>query len=91
MAETQKFVNRYQTTCAPYEGELYTLKVGDWKFQRPEIDPNKCSGCGICWFSCPTHAIRKKDTQYQVDLEWCKGCGICAAECQVKAIDMVRL
>ena len=91
MNEERKFVNKYQTTCAPFLGELYSIKVGDWKYQKPERDIDKCTGCGLCWFSCPTQAIYKKDSKYEVDLEWCKGCGICTEECPVGAITMVLL
>ena len=82
---------KYQTVSASYLGELHTINVGDWKYQKPERDIDKCTGCGLCWFCCPTQTIYKKDTKYEVDLDWCKGCGICAEECPVQAIRMVEL
>lgn len=30
-----------------------TRKTGDWRFMRPEVNPDKCDGCGICVKFCP--------------------------------------
>lgn len=84
---------KYQTPYAPViPGKpLFSLKVGDWKFQKPEVDKAKCTKCGLCWLYCPTQTIYEAETHYEVDLDWCKGCGICANECPVEAIAMVAL
>jgi len=84
---------RYQTPYMPViPGKpLFALKVGDWKFQKPERDEAKCTRCGLCWLHCPTQAIYETDAGYKFDLDWCKGCGICANECPIQAITMVAL
>jgi pyruvate ferredoxin oxidoreductase delta subunit len=62
--------------------------TGDWRLQRPVLDPSKCNGCLLCWILCPDGVVAK-DTR-AIDYEYCKGCGICAKECPRKAITMVR-
>jgi len=32
-------------------------KTGNWSFMRPEIDKNKCTGCGNCVSYCPEATI----------------------------------
>jgi pyruvate ferredoxin oxidoreductase delta subunit len=73
---------------APRGQEIYIVKTGEWRFQKPVILPAKCTRCGICLILCPTNAIREKYDAYEVDLSTCKGCGICANECYAGAIAM---
>ncbi|HPL93096.1 MAG TPA: 4Fe-4S binding protein [bacterium] len=70
-------------------------KTGAWRTFRPEIDFEKCTGCGICESVCPEPCIsnsHKKNKMgkevRQIDYDYCKGCGLCAAECPFKAISM---
>jgi pyruvate ferredoxin oxidoreductase delta subunit len=68
-------------------------RTGDWRTQRPVVDPDLCIKCNICWKFCPDNAIyradREKDQAISYDYEYCKGCGICASECPKGAITMV--
>jgi 2-oxoacid:acceptor oxidoreductase delta subunit (pyruvate/2-ketoisovalerate family) len=73
---------------APLGKELYIVKTGEWRFQKPVILREKCTRCGICFVFCPTNAIREREEVYEADLETCKGCGICANECHAGAITM---
>ena len=57
------------------------------------IDPNICSGCGICADNCHFDAINKSDSlnqrqrfPYIIDPFLCEGCGLCANICPVNAI-----
>jgi NADH:ubiquinone oxidoreductase subunit F (NADH-binding)/(2Fe-2S) ferredoxin/NAD-dependent dihydropyrimidine dehydrogenase PreA subunit len=51
------------------------------------IDPEVCTGCGICMHACPHEAIRgKKKQTHVIDLLACRKCGICVAECKTEAI-----
>jgi len=55
---------------------------GDWRFERPVWDTQKCVRCGICYLSCPDGAIfQNEDGFYEVDLTYCKGCGLCVKQC----------
>ncbi len=55
-----------------------------------EVDPARCSGCGVCVPLCPYHAISL--TEYEgklrakIEFTQCKGCGVCAAACPSQAI-----
>ena len=73
---------------APIGKELYIVKTGEWRFQKPVIAHEKCTRCGICLVFCPTNAIKEKEGAYEADLETCKGCGVCANECHAGAITM---
>ncbi|MEJ2169322.1 MAG: 4Fe-4S binding protein [Desulfobacterales bacterium] len=70
-------------------GSSLNYKTGDWRDQRPVIDPETCKQCGICKEVCPDDAVRVIDDQYVIDYDFCKGCGICAHECTAEAIEMV--
>ena len=56
-----------------------------------EVDPDKCTACGICSKVCPYQAIvfdRKSKAPAKVTTAACAGCGTCAAECPAGAIYM---
>lgn len=53
------------------------------------IDPDICSGCGICIQVCPYSAIEKDEDGKSTVIEvLCKGCGACGATCPQRAITM---
>ncbi len=72
----------------PLGKELYIIKTGDWRFQKPVVLKEKCTRCGICLIFCPTNSIKAGEASYEADLNTCKGCGICANECYAGAITM---
>jgi MinD superfamily P-loop ATPase len=47
------------------------------------IDPEKCTGCGLCRELCRYHAINE---DFRVDPIDCEGCGVCVYFCPEKAI-----
>ena len=51
------------------------------------VDPDSCTGCGICTDRCPVHAITA-DEKAGVDFLKCLGCGLCSTACPVEAITM---
>jgi len=53
------------------------------------IDPDICSGCGVCVERCPTDAIELNDNgTAERDENACFGCGICARFCPEGAVSL---
>ena len=73
-------------------------KTGSWRTLKPEVDPDKCTGCTICWKFCPESAIRlhtvekngKEKVLPVINYDYCKGCGICWTECPADAIRSIE-
>lgn len=57
-----------------------------------EVNPEKCSGCGICIVLCPCRAIefveQDGNVRAKINTAKCKGCGICVSACPSKAITL---
>ena len=70
-------------------GTSLDYKTGNWRDQRPVIDPESCKKCDICRNVCPDDAVNVNGEQYEIDYNFCKGCGICAHECTANAIKMI--
>ncbi len=52
----------------------------------PQIDPEVCTGCGICVDACPSESISLKDDKAVIDPDECSNCGACIDECPEGAI-----
>jgi NADH:ubiquinone oxidoreductase subunit F (NADH-binding)/(2Fe-2S) ferredoxin/Pyruvate/2-oxoacid:ferredoxin oxidoreductase delta subunit len=51
------------------------------------IDPEKCTGCGICKRACIHGAISgEKKEVHIINTDLCQKCGICRSECKFEAI-----
>lgn len=74
------------TILAP--GNAAQRKTGDWRVERPAIDYERCTRCGLCFVACPDAAITLDENGYPViDYEHCKGCMICRQQCPLEAIE----
>ena len=73
-----------------YEAHVFEKKcpakrcIGLLKF---EVEPEKCTKCGLCFRSCPVEAItwQKKEVA-RIDLEKCIKCMTCFDKCKFDAI-----
>lgn len=55
-----------------------------------EIDPERCSACGICADErCQVQAIKKEDGFFSVVKDRCIGCGLCASSCPGEAVRII--
>ncbi|RLJ05189.1 MAG: 4Fe-4S ferredoxin [Candidatus Aenigmatarchaeota archaeon] len=56
----------------------------------PEVDKEKCIGCGACVSVCPANVFEMKDGKSVVMRpEDCMECGACVANCPQEAIKLV--
>lgn len=60
-----------------------------------QIDPSRCTGCGLCAEVCPFKAVRVEDggsgrRVARVDEALCMGCGVCQARCAFGVPVLVR-
>jgi NADH-quinone oxidoreductase subunit F len=52
-----------------------------------EIDPETCTGCGICRKNCPVDAITgERRKPHEINQETCTKCGTCIEKCPFNAI-----
>ncbi len=63
--------------------------TGNWRYNRPIFDQEKCTGCGFCEMYCPDGCVLVENRKFTPDYLYCKGCGICAQECPAGAIQMI--
>ena len=51
------------------------------------IDPEKCTGCTLCFRNCPVNAITGERKQaHVINLETCIKCGMCRTVCRFDAV-----
>ena len=54
------------------------------------IDPDKCTGCGVCLQGCSHKAITgEKKQAHVINTQLCQKCGICRSECKFEAVQVV--
>ncbi len=72
-------------------GNAAQRKTGTWRVERPEIDHDVCTRCGLCLLGCPDGAIALDKEGFPViDYDHCKGCMICAQLCPLQGIGRTK-
>lgn len=59
--------------------------------ERARIDPEQCTGCGLCAEACRFHAIAPSSEvrgHYEVDPLACEGCRLCRSVCPEEAVSL---
>lgn len=68
-------------------GNAQQRNTGTWRVERPEIDYDVCTRCGLCQLGCPDGAIAIAKNGFPIiDYDHCKGCMICAQLCPLHGI-----
>ena len=54
------------------------------------IDPDRCTGCGVCLQGCVHKAVSgRKKQPHVINPQLCQKCGICRSECRFEAVQVV--
>ncbi len=93
-AERQKIVAVDCDADAPNLA-IWLNEIGKWNkiipviaSARPEIDYQKCNGCGLCAKNCRFSAIKMIKGKPKVNPFLCEGCGTCEVICPKRAIKL---
>ena len=66
-------------------------QTGAWRLERPVVDRDLCTQCGLCFVMCPDAAITLDREGFPViDYDHCKGCMICRELCPLDAISTIK-
>jgi pyruvate ferredoxin oxidoreductase gamma subunit len=75
------------TPSVLHAGNAVARQTGSWRVERPLVDLDICTRCGLCFVRCPDGAISLDEDGYPViDYDHCKGCMICQQICPLRAI-----
>ena len=76
------------TPSVLHAGNAEARPTGTWRVERPVVDPDICTRCGLCFVRCPDGAIALDEDGFPViDYDHCKGCMICQQICPLRAIE----
>lgn len=67
-----------------------SLILGKVLKSYPQVDKNKCIGCGKCAESCPQHIIKIKNGKAHFQKRDCISCFCCQEMCPMKAISVKK-
>lgn len=72
-------------------GNAEARLTGAWRVERPVVDADACTRCGLCFVRCPDGAISLDEHGFPViDYDHCKGCMICREVCPIQGIRTER-
>jgi len=54
---------------------------------KPKVNPELCTGCGVCIDTCPNGAIILKDDKAFIEEDLCRNCKKCVRVCPSEAIN----
>jgi UDP-glucose 4-epimerase len=80
--------------CCVVSLEKYTRKsyykemVRRMEGVEVRIDPDKCTGCGLCFKNCIYDGLRMKKDKAVIKQSNCMGCGRCERTCPNKAVSV---
>lgn len=75
------------TSTVYNSGNAEERHTGTWRVERPVVDADICTRCGLCFVDCPDGAIALDASGLPIiDYDHCKGCMICSHVCPVEAI-----
>jgi 2-oxoacid:acceptor oxidoreductase gamma subunit (pyruvate/2-ketoisovalerate family)/2-oxoacid:acceptor oxidoreductase delta subunit (pyruvate/2-ketoisovalerate family) len=87
--KTPPMLSPFESPWVDVDKKLMTVRTGEWRYRRPELNKAACRLCGWCSIYCPVGCLSPgEDQYYHPNLDYCKGCGVCASECPAKAIRM---
>ena len=66
-----------------------SMAACEFKQSVASIDPEKCTGCGICLKPAHCLATYAKDGKVEINEAECLGCGTCMLLCPVNAVSMI--
>ncbi|TLN09759.1 4Fe-4S dicluster domain-containing protein, partial [bacterium] len=55
---------------------------------RPEVDPDKCTGCEFCIQNCPVAVMQLRDRVPAIDYNRCISCLCCQELCPQQAVEL---
>ena len=55
-----------------------------------QIDPEECTGCGVCIERCQVNAVHEKSGIAAVQKDKCIGCGLCVTGCIEHAVQLIK-
>lgn len=76
---------RSQEVTQKQTSESYRQGVSSTEI--PEVNEDKCTGCGVCAEKCPADAIVIENGKAKIRPELCRNCGLCISVCPNEAIE----